>query len=78
MPVPVFPSRSLTVNGLFRDSLCFADASLLASAEDLDRMFNVNVRATHFCLRAAARAMIAQGRGGRIVTAGSIAGQRGK
>lgn len=52
--------------------------SFLASAEDLDRMFDVNVRATHFCLRAAARVMIAQGRGGRIVTAGSIAGQRGE
>lgn len=41
-------------------------------------MFSLNVRGTHVCMRAAARVMIAQGRGGKIVTASSIAGHRGK
>lgn len=41
-------------------------------------MFSLNVRGTHVCMRAAARVMIAQGRGGRIVTASSIASHRGE
>ncbi|KAG8215090.1 hypothetical protein J3R82DRAFT_8521 [Butyriboletus roseoflavus] len=49
-----------------------------ANADDLERMFSLNVRGTHACMRAAARVMIAQGRGGRIVTASSIASYRGK
>ena len=41
-------------------------------------MFSLNVRGTHLCMGAAARAMIAQRRGGRIITASSIAGYRGE
>ncbi|KAF8546054.1 short chain oxidoreductase [Imleria badia] len=56
---------------------CFAKSFIDTSAEELEHMLNLNVRGTHLCMRAAARVMIAQGRGGRIVTASSIAGYRG-
>ncbi|MBQ9053052.1 acetoin reductase [Rhodococcus sp. (in: high G+C Gram-positive bacteria)] len=41
---------------------------------DLERMFSVNVFGTFFCVQAAARQMIAQGRGGKIINAASVAG----
>ncbi|MBP1807045.1 L-iditol 2-dehydrogenase [Rubellimicrobium aerolatum] len=43
-----------------------------------DRLFAVNVAGTLFTLQAAARAMIAQGRGGKIVNMASQAGRRGE
>lgn len=42
-----------------------------------DRIQNVNVKGTFLCSRAAARAMIAQGQGGKIINISSTAGQRG-
>ncbi|TNC74951.1 L-iditol 2-dehydrogenase [Rubellimicrobium roseum] len=43
-----------------------------------DRLFAVNVAGTLFTLQAAARAMIAQGQGGRIINLASQAGRRGE
>lgn len=45
---------------------------------DYDRIFAVNVAGTLFCLQAAARQMIAQGQGGRIINMASQAGRRGE
>ena len=43
-----------------------------------DRLFAVNVAGTLFTLQAAAKQMIAQGRGGRIINMASQAGRRGE
>jgi galactitol 2-dehydrogenase len=43
-----------------------------------ERVFSVNVAGALFTLQAAARAMIAQGRGGRIINMASQAGRRGE
>ena len=67
MTQPVFDQETFEVS-----------QNLIATTDDLERMFSLNVRGTHVCMRAAARIMIAQGRGGRIVTASSIASYRGK
>jgi NAD(P)-dependent dehydrogenase (short-subunit alcohol dehydrogenase family) len=45
---------------------------------DYDRCFAINVAGTLFTLQAAARLMIAQGRGGRIINMASQAGRRGE
>jgi galactitol 2-dehydrogenase len=46
--------------------------------ESYDKVFAVNVAGTLFVLQAAARAMIAQGRGGKIINMASQAGRRGE
>lgn len=46
--------------------------------ESYERLFSVNVAGTLFTLQAAARQMIAQGRGGRIINMASQAGRRGE
>jgi NAD(P)-dependent dehydrogenase (short-subunit alcohol dehydrogenase family) len=43
--------------------------------QDWDRMHRVNAKGVFFCLQAAARQMIAQGNGGRIINIASIAGR---
>ncbi|RUY00066.1 L-iditol 2-dehydrogenase, partial [Mesorhizobium sp. M7A.F.Ca.CA.004.04.1.1] len=43
-----------------------------------DKLFSVNVAGTLFMLQAAARSMIAAGRGGRIINMASQAGRRGE
>jgi galactitol 2-dehydrogenase len=48
------------------------------SRADYDRLFAVNVSGTLFCLQAAARQMIAQGHGGKIINMASQAGRRGE
>lgn len=45
--------------------------------EDFDTVVQVHLRGTFTCVRAAVEQMRAQGEGGRIVVAGSPAGQRG-
>ncbi|MDF2235447.1 L-iditol 2-dehydrogenase [Albimonas sp. CAU 1670] len=45
---------------------------------DYERVFAVNVAGVLFCLQAAARRMIAQGTGGKIVNMASQAGRRGE
>ncbi|KZP26767.1 NAD-binding protein [Athelia psychrophila] len=49
-----------------------------ATAEDFDRIFNVNVKGVFFCYKYAGLQMVAQGRGGRIIGASSIVGKRGQ
>ncbi|MGD9477522.1 UNVERIFIED_ORG: L-iditol 2-dehydrogenase [Roseateles sp. XES5] len=46
--------------------------------ESYDRLFSINVAGTLFTLQAAARQMIAQGRGGKIINMASQAGRRGE
>lgn len=46
--------------------------------ESYDKLFAVNVAGTLFTLQAAARVMIDQGRGGRIINLASQAGRRGE
>lgn len=43
--------------------------------EDWDRIHRVNAKGVFFCLQAAAREMIRQGKGGRIINIASIAGR---
>lgn len=48
------------------------------TADQLDRTLSVNLRAVFMCAQAAARSMIANGTGGRIVNIASMAGKQGK
>jgi D-sorbitol dehydrogenase (acceptor) len=48
------------------------------SRESYERLFRINVAGTLFTLQAAARRMIAQGRGGKIINMASQAGRRGE
>ncbi|MCD2190392.1 acetoin reductase [Actinomycetospora soli] len=50
---------------------------LEVTPEDLQRMLAVNVGGVLWCLQAAAETMIEQGRGGKIISAASIAGHQG-
>jgi meso-butanediol dehydrogenase / (S,S)-butanediol dehydrogenase / diacetyl reductase len=50
---------------------------LEVTPEDLEKIFSVNVFAVVYCLQAAAETFIAQGRGGKIINAASIAGHNG-
>ena len=45
---------------------------------DYDKVFAVNTAGTLFCMQAAARQMIAQGNGGKIINMASQAGRRGE
>ncbi|KAF8194766.1 acetoin reductase family protein [Mycena galopus ATCC 62051] len=46
------------------------------SVEEFDRIMAVNCRGTFLCYKHAGKQMIEQGRGGRIIGAGSVAGKR--
>ena len=48
------------------------------SRSDYERLFAVNVSGTLFCMQAAARHMIARGKGGKIINMASQAGRRGE
>jgi len=50
---------------------------LETTMEEWDRVFNINVKGCLLCFKAAAKVMIEQGRGGKIIAACSIAGKRG-
>ena len=62
----------VTNAGVLRDTVLWK-----MSDEDFDTVVNVHLRGTFTCVRAAAIAMREQGRGGRIIVAGSPTGQRG-
>ncbi|KAI0261783.1 NAD-binding protein [Gloeopeniophorella convolvens] len=47
------------------------------TVEDFDRMMAVNARGTMLCYKHAAKQMISQGRGGRIIGAASVASKQG-
>ncbi|KAH7922292.1 NAD(P)-binding protein [Leucogyrophana mollusca] len=56
----------------------FVAGSLIDSPlSELDYVFDVNVKGTLMCYRAAGKLMIEQGRGGKIIGACSIAGKKG-
>ncbi|KAJ7450220.1 NAD-binding protein [Mycena latifolia] len=57
--------------------ICTGSAFLDVSIGDWDRTMSVNVRGVFLCYRYAARQMVAQGRGGRIIGAFSMAGKQG-
>lgn len=48
------------------------------SEQSFDRQFAINVKGTLLCIQAAARQMIAQGQGGKIINMASQAGRRGE
>ncbi|MDH4442667.1 MAG: L-iditol 2-dehydrogenase [Rhizobium sp.] len=48
------------------------------SRQSYDRLFSINVAGTLFMLQAAAKSMIAAGRGGKIINMASQAGRRGE
>jgi meso-butanediol dehydrogenase/(S,S)-butanediol dehydrogenase/diacetyl reductase len=50
---------------------------LETTADDLQRILDVNFKGVFHCYQAAARQMIAQGRGGRLIGAASVAAHRG-
>ncbi|KAF9466485.1 NAD-binding protein [Collybia nuda] len=51
---------------------------IVATVEDWNRVFLINVKGTLLCYKAAAKAMIKQKRGGKIIGASSIAGKKGE
>ncbi|MEV4429926.1 SDR family NAD(P)-dependent oxidoreductase [Streptomyces sp. R-07] len=62
----------VTNAGILRDRVLWK-----MTDEDFDTVVEVHLRGTFTCVRAAVERMRAQGEGGRIVVAGSPAGQRG-
>ena len=52
-------------------------ALLEVTPDDLRKIFDVNVFGVVYCLQAAAEKMIAQGTGGKIISAASVAGHSG-
>jgi len=55
-----------------------ADPIVDISREDYNRVFDINVAGTLFTMQAAAKYMIEQGRGGKIINMASQAGRRGE
>jgi NAD(P)-dependent dehydrogenase (short-subunit alcohol dehydrogenase family) len=67
------------VDILVNNAAVFEMAPILEITErSFDRQFAINVKGTLFCLQAAARQMIAQGGGGKIINMSSQAGRRGE
>lgn len=76
-------AKAITAMGkldiLINNAALFSAAPITEiSRADYDRLFAVNVSGTLFCLQAAARQMIAQGHGGKIINMASQAGRRGE
>lgn len=64
---------------LINNAALFSAAPIVEiTRADYDRLFAVNVAGTLFCLQAAAKQMIAQGQGGKIINMASQAGRRGE
>ncbi|KAF8649926.1 hypothetical protein AX16_005483 [Volvariella volvacea WC 439] len=57
--------------------ICVPQPISQTAAEDWDRTFAINARGTFLSYKFAADKMIAQGRGGRIIGASSLAGKQG-
>lgn len=72
-------ARSGALDILINNAALF-DADNIAdiTRASYDRLFSVNVAGTLFTMQAAARQMIAQGRGGKIINMASQAGRRGE
>jgi len=64
---------------LFNNAAVFDMGPLLDESWDsFDRMFSVNVKGMFFLMQAAARQMVEQGEGGKIINMSSQAGRRGE
>ena len=64
---------------LINNAALFSAAPIVEiTRADYDTLFAVNVAGTLFCLQAAAKLMIAQGQGGKIINMASQAGRRGE
>jgi len=64
---------------LINNAAVFELAPILEISErSFDRQFSINVKGTIFCMQAAARRMIEQGGGGKIINMASQAGRRGE
>jgi NAD(P)-dependent dehydrogenase (short-subunit alcohol dehydrogenase family) len=64
---------------LINNAALFSAAPIVEiTRADYDKLFAVNVAGTLFCLQAAAKLMIAQGQGGKIINMASQAGRRGE
>ncbi|KAL0947930.1 hypothetical protein HGRIS_010561 [Hohenbuehelia grisea] len=57
--------------------VCWPNSILEVTVDEWERLFAVNVRGVLLCYQYAAKAMIAQKRGGSIIGASSIAGKKG-
>ncbi len=83
-PAEVDAMIEQTVAGLGRLDVMVANAGIAQVAplldvtpEDFDRLIGINLRGVFLCYTAAARQMIAQGDGGKIIGAASIAAHKG-
>ncbi|MBN2741623.1 MAG: L-iditol 2-dehydrogenase [Rhodobacteraceae bacterium] len=64
---------------LINNAAIFTAAPLVEiTRQDYERVFKINVEGTLFMMQAAAREMIAQARGGKIINMASQAGRRGE
>lgn len=64
---------------LINNAALFTAAPIVEiTRQDYDRVFAVNTAGTFFCMQAAAKQMIAQGTGGKIINMASRAGRRGE
>jgi len=64
---------------LINNAALFTAAPIVEiTRQDYDRVFAVNTAGTFFCMQAAAKQMIAQGTGGKIINMASQAGRRGE
>ncbi len=72
-------ARTGALDILINNAALFTAAPIVEIArEDYERVFNINVAGTLFTMQAAAKQMIAQGKGGKIINMASQAGRRGE
>ncbi|KAG2138159.1 hypothetical protein BD769DRAFT_1701401 [Suillus cothurnatus] len=57
--------------------ICQSKSFLETTSDDFESVFSVNIKGTFYSHKYAAQQMIAQGKGGRIIGASSIAGKKG-
>ncbi|UJR38778.1 hypothetical protein I4U23_031443 [Adineta vaga] len=57
--------------------ICIVKSLLETSADEWDKLFEVNMRGVFLCYREAAKVMIKQDKGGKIIGACSTAGYKG-
>ncbi|RWE40156.1 MAG: L-iditol 2-dehydrogenase [Mesorhizobium sp.] len=77
--VKAVESRTGGLNILINNAALFDLAPIVEiSRASYEKLFSVNVAGTLFMLQAAARSMIARGKGGRIINMASQAGRRGE
>jgi NAD(P)-dependent dehydrogenase (short-subunit alcohol dehydrogenase family) len=77
--VEAVEARAGGIDILVNNAALFDLAPIVEIARDsYDRLFAVNVAGTLFTLQAAARSMIARGKGGKIINMASQAGRRGE